>query len=134
MDVQTLYFPLVLILLSAIAGIVFYRKRRDASRQASAINAVLAKLALMKMDPIERQDCYQAAARMTRHLSADDVQTMSERERLPLLASSMALANRPPAIEGETWRRGFASITEAESEIAEARDYFRKRHGIEVFL
>jgi hypothetical protein len=131
---QDLFFNLVLLLVCAIGGVIFLKKHMADLRKSSAINSILAKLALEKMDPTERQECYEATANITRNLKAYDVQGMPERKRLPLVAASLSMKNYPSPIDGESWRRGFASIDKAEKQIAYAVAYFKDHHGIDVSI
>lgn len=124
-----------------IAGVILVSWIREGKRKESAINAVLAKLALEKMDPLERQKVYETAAQKTFAVSPDEarkipemLKNMTERKRLPLLALTLVVDNHPPPIEGEPWRKSFADIEKSDRSIAYAIEYFKDKHGLKISL
>ncbi len=129
-----LIFWVAVLVLTLLSGVIIVRYKNAEARKDSAINSILAKIAMEKMDPAERLEFYETSAKLTLDLSADDVELMPERARLPFLAFSFAHQNYPPPLDGETWRRSFLDIDNADEQIAFAIAYFKDQHGIAVSI
>jgi hypothetical protein len=139
--VHELYSALLQLVVAIIAGAVIFIWIREGKRKESAINAILAKLAMEKMDPSERQSVYETAAQKTFKVKPDEarkipemLKNMTERRRLPLLALTLVVDKHPPPIESEPWRTSFADIEKAEKAVSHAISYFKEKHGIEISL
>ena len=138
---KELYFAILQLIIVIIAGVIMFFWLREGKRKESAINAILAKLALEKMDPGERQKVYETAAQKTFAVSPDEagkvpqmLMDMTERRRLSLLALTFVIDKYPPPLEGESWRKSFTDIEKADKSVSYAINYFKEKHGIEISL
>lgn len=106
------------------------------TRYSAARNALLAKFTFDQLGQGSARGRVTEKARELAGVSALEMHaTFSLPQLYGFYAIAMASLDLPPALSGEKWfvvRNPYTAVRGAEPEIASARHYFQKRHGVSI--
>lgn len=131
------------IIVLIVIGVIyfFFHVKSHGSKVGAAKNVLLAKYTFLRIDSKTQSkiiDRTKDILKSGRIRDADEkLQTLSERERYSFYALAMAELGIRPPLGNETWqyvKNPFTALIRAESHIEAARNDFKNKYGVDIWM